>query len=80
MTVSPTAPADTEATPAALAREIEALGDKLRRVRASIGKVIFGQQEVIDQTLITLLAGGHTLVIGVPGLAKTRLVSPEHGS
>ena len=74
VTVSPTAPAEAEATPAALAREIEALGDKLRRVRASIGKVIFGQQEVIDQTLITLLAGGHTLVIGVPGLAKTRLV------
>ncbi len=72
MTVSPTAPA--EAAPVALAREIEALGEKLRSVRASIGKVIFGQQEVIDQTLITLLAGGHTLVIGVPGLAKTRLV------
>jgi MoxR-like ATPase len=54
--------------------EIEALGDQLRRVRESIGRVIFGQQEVIDQTLITLLAGGHALVIGVPGLAKTRLV------
>jgi MoxR-like ATPase len=74
VTVSPTAPADAEAAPAALVREIEALGDRLRRVRASIGKVIFGQQEVIDQTLITLLAGGHALVIGVPGLAKTRLV------
>ncbi|MDX1575793.1 MAG: MoxR family ATPase, partial [Kiloniellales bacterium] len=54
--------------------EIEALGDQLRRVRDSIGRVIFGQQEVVDQTLITLLAGGHALVIGVPGLAKTRLV------
>jgi MoxR-like ATPase len=54
--------------------EIEALGERLRRVRDSIGKVIFGQQQVIDQTLITLLAGGHALVIGVPGLAKTRLV------
>jgi MoxR-like ATPase len=54
--------------------EIEALGDQLRRVRESIGRVIFGQREVIDQTLITLLAGGHALVIGVPGLAKTRLV------
>ena len=54
--------------------EIEALGDQLRRVRESIGRVIFGQQEVIDQTLSTLLAGGHALVIGVPGLAKTRLV------
>jgi len=36
--------------------------------------VIFGQAEVIDQALITLLAGGHALLIGVPGLAKTRLV------
>jgi MoxR-like ATPase len=54
--------------------EIEALGERLRHVRESIGKVIFGQQHVIDQTLITLLAGGHALVIGVPGLAKTRLV------
>ncbi len=58
----------------AMIGEIEALGDQLRRVRESIGRVIFGQQEVIDQTLITLLAGGHALVIGVPGLAKTRLV------
>src|SRR3546814_6898077 len=36
--------------------------------------VIFGQQAVVDQTLITLLSGGHGLLIGVPGLAKTRLV------
>lgn len=58
----------------AMIGEIEALGDQLRRVRESIGRVIFGQQEVVEQTLITLLAGGHALVIGVPGLAKTRLV------
>jgi MoxR-like ATPase len=59
---------------AKLADEIEALGQRLHAVRQSIGRVIFGQQRVIDQTLITLLAGGHALVIGVPGLAKTRLV------
>lgn len=72
MTTTPTqqAPADS----AALAEHIEELGDKLARVRESIGQVIFGQQEVVDQTLITLLAGGHALLIGVPGLAKTRLV------
>jgi len=46
----------------------------LADVRNGIGEVIFGQREVIDQTLITLLAGGHGLLIGVPGLAKTRLV------
>src|SRR5690606_1868820 len=41
---------------------------------ASVERVIFGQQDVVDQSLITLLAGGHALLIGVPGLAKTRLV------
>jgi MoxR-like ATPase len=44
------------------------------RVREAISRVVLGQREVIDQTLITLLAGGHGLLIGVPGLAKTRLV------
>ena len=57
-----------------LVADIEALGATLARVRESIGRVIFGQTEVIDQALITLLAGGHTLLVGVPGLAKTRLV------
>src|SRR5271169_3907474 len=46
----------------------------LARVRDGVGKVIFGQDTVIEQTLVTLLAGGHGLLIGVPGLAKTRLV------
>ncbi len=53
---------------------IDALGERMAAVRENIGQIIFGQQEVIDQTLITLLSGGHALVIGVPGLAKTRLV------
>ena len=73
MTASPTVPFD-DASGARLAEEIEALGQRLHSVRESIGRVIFGQQRVIDQTIITLLAGGHALVIGVPGLAKTRLV------
>jgi MoxR-like ATPase len=59
---------------AALVNEIEALGQRLKLVRDRIGQVIFGQQEVVEQALITLLAGGHALLIGVPGLAKTRLV------
>ena len=58
----------------ALLGEVQVLGAKLETVRERIGRVIFGQQEVVDQTLITLLAGGHTLLIGVPGLAKTKLV------
>jgi MoxR-like ATPase len=57
-----------------LVGEIDMLGQRLALVRERIGRVIFGQREVVDQALITLLAGGHTLLIGVPGLAKTRLV------
>jgi MoxR-like ATPase len=57
-----------------LTGDVEALGRKLASVRACIGRVIFGQQEVVDESLITLLAGGHALLIGVPGLGKTRLV------
>lgn len=57
-----------------LLAEVEALGSRLALVRERVGRIIFGQREVVDQTLITLLAGGHALLIGVPGLAKTRLV------
>ncbi len=57
-----------------LVARIDDLGQKLTSVRECIGRIIFGQQLVIDQMLITLLSGGHALVIGVPGLAKTRLV------
>lgn len=48
--------------------------DTLGKARSEIGKVIFGQNTVVDQTLITLMSGGHVLLIGVPGLAKTLLV------
>jgi len=60
--------------PTSLIRDIEHLGHTIKQVRDRIGQVIFGQQEVVNQTLITLLAGGHALLVGVPGLAKTRLV------
>jgi len=56
-----------------LADDIESLSRRLQKIRSAIGVMIFGQEEVIDQTLITLLAGGHALLVGVPGLAKTRL-------
>ncbi len=52
---------------------------KLAAARAEIGKVIFGQNTVVDQTLITLISGGHLLLIGVPGLAKTLLVETMAG-
>ncbi len=58
----------------AFAQEVETLGAKAQQIRESIGQVIFGQQSVIDETLITLFSGGHVLLIGVPGLAKTKLV------
>ncbi len=54
--------------------EIDALGDRMGKVRQQVERVIFGQQHVVDQALITILAGGHGLLIGVPGLAKTKLV------
>ena len=73
MSSNPTIPLH-EASESDLVGEIEALGARLQAVRDSIGRVIFGQEEVVNQTLITLLAGGHALLIGVPGLAKTRLV------
>ena len=58
----------------ALVASIEQLVQRLADVKSGISEVIFGQTEVIDEVLITLLAGGHALLIGVPGLAKTRLV------
>jgi MoxR-like ATPase len=54
--------------------EVESLVTRVGAVRTAIGRVIFGQDEVVDQTLITLLSGGHALLIGVPGLGKSRLV------
>jgi MoxR-like ATPase len=45
-----------------------------RRVRDGVGTVIFGQESVVERSLVALLAGGHALLVGVPGLAKTKLV------
>jgi MoxR-like ATPase len=53
--------------------DLEATAARIAEVRAEIAKVIFGQTTVIDLALTTLLAGGHALLVGVPGLAKTRL-------
>ena len=60
--------------PAKLIADIEALGQRMATVRDRIGRIIYGQKQVVDETLITLLAGGHVLLIGYPGLGKTLLV------
>ena len=54
--------------------ELRALLAKLPPLRAEIGKIIVGQTQVLDEVLVALLAGGHALLEGVPGLAKTLLV------
>jgi MoxR-like ATPase len=58
----------------AVIRNAEAALETVGRAREAIHTVIFGQEDVVDLTLITLLAGGHGLLVGVPGLAKTKLV------
>lgn len=62
------------ATGADLVAEIEALEEKLAAARASIANRFIGQDRVVDLTLTALLCGGHALLIGLPGLGKTRLV------
>ena len=54
--------------------DVEALVERLERLRAEIAKVIIGQDETVEQLLVGLLAGGHCLLEGVPGLAKTLMI------
>ena len=62
------------AEPENLVAEIEALGARMVEAEASIAKRFIGQKKVIDLVLSTLVCGGHGLLIGLPGLGKTRLV------
>ena len=68
----------TEAVPALEAADDIALADRLRegrdRVLAELRKLIIGQDEVLEQVLLSLLVGGNCILIGVPGLAKTLIV------
>src|SRR5437764_2878768 len=57
-----------------IVRQAEATGAQVAAAKAAIGAVIFGQEKVVEQALITVLCGGHALLIGLPGLAKTKLV------
>ena len=58
----------------AMVERLDQLADRAKAARRAIGEVIFGQHQVIEETLVTLFCGGHVLLIGVPGLGKTRLV------
>jgi MoxR-like ATPase len=58
----------------ALVAEIEALGDRLAGAKASINRRFIGQEKVVDLVLASMLCGGHALLVGLPGLGKTRLV------
>src|SRR6187455_3891670 len=57
-----------------IVRSAEQVAGQIRVARDAISTVIFGQDRVIENTLVTILSGGHALLIGVPGLAKTKLV------
>jgi len=48
--------------------------ERITEAKADISRIIFGQENVVEQSLVTILAGGHGLLVGVPGLAKTKLV------
>ena len=61
-------------TDEAIVGRIEAAGERIQRVQKAASAVIFGQEQVIERSLVTILSGGHALLIGVPGLAKTLLV------
>ena len=54
--------------------EVETASAKIKEIQAAASSVIYGQDEVINLSLVTILSGGHALLIGVPGLAKTLLV------
>ncbi|MFN3687673.1 AAA family ATPase [Salinarimonas sp.] len=66
--------ASTAALDDAIVRSAETTLETLSRARHEIHQVIFGQEKVVDLALVTILAGGHGLLVGVPGLAKTKLV------
>src|ERR1700752_1143909 len=55
-------------------RSAKQVAGQVRAAKQAISTVIFGQDRVVENTLVTILSGGHALLIGVPGLAKTKLV------
>jgi len=72
-TDEPTTP-ETVTTKRTDVEAVQALNESYRRLRAEVGKVIIGQDAVIERLFISLLSRGHCLLVGVPGLAKTLLI------
>ena len=54
--------------------------EKYQRLRDEIAKVIIGQDKAVDSLLLSIFSGGHCLLVGVPGLAKTLMVNSLAGS
>ena len=57
-----------------IVRAAETTATHIRSAKSAISAVIFGQERVVERALVTILSGGHALLVGVPGLAKTKLV------
>jgi len=72
--MSKTASMMTDTPPAQIEKQAKTAAERLAKAKAAIGEVVYGQDHVVDLTLAALLSGGHTLLVGVPGLAKTLLV------
>lgn len=70
--VSPSSPSEEDL--AAVAENAERAVSRISDAKSDIARIIFGQETVVEQSLVTILAGGHGLLVGVPGLAKTKLV------
>ena len=74
MSATDTATPSTVSDPNAIVAQAEDAVELLAKARNEISKIVLGQDEVVEDTLITILSGGHGLLVGVPGLAKTKLV------
>lgn len=72
--ISPPPGGTAETDMEAIAQVAEKALERITEAKADISRIIFGQENVVEQTLVTILAGGHGLLVGVPGLAKTKLV------
>jgi MoxR-like ATPase len=65
---------DQSTTLGEIKKKVEAYAERFRALKSEIGRVIVGQNEIVEGTLLALMAGGHVLIEGVPGLGKTLLV------